>query len=668
MFHLSIDIETFSSVDLKKSGLYKYVQSPDFQVLLFAYSFNGGPVDIIDLTCGERVPPQVTGALFDANVIKHAYNASFEWYCLSRHFNLLDYRQWPPELWLPQWHCTQLHGLYCGYTRGLAATGEALGLPADKLKDKKGSALIRTFCVPCKPGKSNGNRTRTLPKHEPEKWEMFKAYCQQDVVTEMEIERRLSAFPVAEDIQEQWIQDQRINLRGVAVDMDLMESALTIDECVRERDLAEAMQISGLENPNSRDQLKNWLEEETGEKLADVSKDTVTKMLKTSDDARVNRMLTLRQELSKTSVKKYQAMANTTCKDGRARGLLQFYGANRTGRWSGRALQPQNLPRTHISMLELSRELVKRKNISGLEIIYGPVSGTLSQLIRTALIAPQGKLLCSADFSAIEARVIAWLAGEQWKLDVFATHGKIYEASASQMFGVPIEKIAKGNPEYELRQRGKVAELGLGYGMGVARFIETAATQYNVFFSQEEANDIVSRWKKSNRRIVDMWQAVNAAAIEAMQTGRPTQTHRCIFAVEGDTLGNTFLTITLPGGRRLFYASPHLDLDQWDRQALFYYGSENGKWKRQSTYGGKLVENIVQATARDCLAVAMERVEAAEYPIVFHVHDEIVCEVNSGTAERDLRDICDLMGRPIPWAPGLLLKADGYISKFYKKD
>ncbi len=469
MHHLSIDLETYSSVPIGKAGAQKYIASDDFTILLFAYSLDGGPVEVVDIASGEVLPSWLRSAITDPEYIKHAYNAPFEWGCLSKFFGTL-----PPE----QWRCTMFHGLYCGYTAGLDATGYALGLPEDKRKSNTGKALIRYFCVPCKPTKSNGGRTRNFPKHDPEKWALFKEYNRQDVVTEMEIERRLSAFPVPDWVQKQWETDLIINARGVAVDMDMVRGALAIGAEEKADLMEEATRISGLDNPNSVKQVIRWLNEETDseEVVTSLTKETVSAMLgRDTNSPDVQRMLEIRQELGKTSTKKYDAIEMCVCPDGRTHGLLQFYGANRTGRWAGRLVQVQNLPRTYLEPLELARDMVRDQKRAGLRVVYGSVSDTLSQLIRTAFVAAPGNVLIDADFSAIEARVISWLAQEEWRLEVFRTHGKIYEASASQMFGVPIERIKKGNPEYSLRQRGKVAELALGYqgGVGAMRRMDT---------------------------------------------------------------------------------------------------------------------------------------------------------------------------------------------------
>ena len=660
MRHLSIDLETFSSVPIGAAGAYKYIQSPDFEILLFAYSLDGGPVEIIDLACGEMLPDWLEAAIGDPAYIKHAYNAPFEWYCLSKYFGVI--------LPVDQWRDTMLHGLYCGYTAGLDATGKALGLPAEKQKLAVGKSLIRYFCVPCAPTKSNGGRTRNLPKHDPEKWALFKTYCQGDVVTEMEIERRLSGFPVPADIEKQWQTDLRINARGVAVDMDMVHGAIKIGNDTRDQLMAEAVSITGLENPNSVAQLSGWLKDAGGLEFSDLRKDTVASALRmdgVTGDA--ERMLRIRQELGKTSTKKYDAIEAAVCADGRVRGLLQFYGANRTGRWAGRLVQVQNLPRTYIGYLPWARQAVKDLQTEKLRAMYGSVPDTLSQLIRTSFIAAPGHKLVDADFSSIEARVISWLAGEQWRLEVFRTHGKIYEASASQMFGVPLERIKKGNPEYALRQRGKVAELALGYQGSVGALITMGALDMGI--PEEDLPDIVTRWRESNKRIVDLWYAVESAAVSVIQTGHQAGVNGILFQREFDLENDLdFLTITLPSRRKLFYARPELGENQWGRPSITYYGvnQTTKQWTPLETYGGKLVENIVQATARDCLAAAIENLEAAGFPVVFHVHDE--CVIDCPEAQADLDEVVKLMTLPIPWATGLPLNADGWVGDFFKKD
>lgn len=660
MDHLSIDLETFSSVPIAKAGAQKYIASPDFEILLFAYSLNGAPPVCCDIAQGEHLPDWVLDALCDPQCLKHAYNAAFEWGCLSKFMG----RQLPPE----QWRCTMFHGLYAGYPAGLDAAGRALGLPEDKRKLSTGKALIRYFCVPCTPTKSNGGRRRNLPNHDPARWELFKEYNAQDVTTEMEIERRLSLITVPDWLQRQWETDLLINARGVAVDMEMVNGALEIGATVRERLTQEAVRISGLSNPNSVQQLSAWLEQETGEEVTDLRKDTVAKMIAQAPDIpEVQRMLEIRQELGKTSTKKYDAIEQAVCPDGRVRGLLQFYGANRTGRWAGRLVQVQNLPRTYTQPLELARNLVKLRKLDNLRLVYGSVPDTLSQLIRTAFVASDGNVLFDADFSAIEARVISWLAGEQWRLDVFKTHGKIYEASASQMFGVPIERIKKGNPEYALRQKGKVAELALGYHGGAGALINMGALDMGI--PEDDLPDIVQRWRDTNKRICDLWYKMNSAAVEAISTGCSVGVGRLLVSCEYDAVHEVeYLTVLLPSGRKLYYNSPQIGENKWGGPSISYMGMDQTtkKWKRIETYGGKLVENCVQAVARDCLAQAIENLEAKGLPVVFHIHDEVVIDCRADTAT--LEDVVDIMSQPIPWAPGLPLNADGWVGGFFKKD
>lgn len=655
--HLSIDIETKSSVDITKAGAYRYAQSEDFEILLFACKYDEEDVQLVDLTAGESIPEWILTALMNPNVIKHAYNAAFEWYCL----NTAGYRT-PLE----QWNCTMIHGLYCGYTAGLGATGKAIGLPQDKQKLSTGKALIRYFCTPCKPTKSNGGRSWNLPKHAPEKWELFREYCKQDVVTENEILKRLQAFPVPEEEQRLWRMDILMNAYGVRVDTNLIAGALAIDSHSTECLTAEAFRITGLSNPNSATQLQQWLSGK-GVDIPNLQKATVEEYLQREDlpdDAR--KILEIRQQLGKTSIKKYVAMDTAKGADDRVRGLTQFYGANRTGRWAGRLVQLQNLPRNYLKTLDYARNLVKDKNYDGIKLLYGNVPDTLSQLIRTAFIPSGGNKFVVADFSAIEARVIAWLAGEQWVNEVFATHGKIYEATASQMFHVPIEKIAKGNPEYSLRQKGKVATLALGYQGGTAALIAMGAL--NMGLAEEELPDIVQRWRGANPRIRDLWYAVEQAALTTMQTAQPQGIYGLIFRYEGDLVyGQSFLTVQLPSGRKLFYPKPFLQENQFGKMAIHYYtvGQQTRKWEVASTYGGKMTENIVQAIARDCLAETLKRIDRMGLQVVFHVHDEVIIDA---PASITVDEICDLMAEPIPWAPGLILKGAGFESDYYMKD
>lgn len=657
MKHLSIDIETKSSADIGKTGLYRYAQDPDFSVLLFAYMEDDLPVQVVDLAMGESIPTRILEAMRDPHITKHAYNAAFEWYCLNR----VGY-----ETPLDQWKCTMIHGLYCGYTAGLEATGKAIGLPQDKRKLTTGKALIRYFCVPCKPTKSNGGRTWNLPRHAPEKWELFKEYNGQDVVTEHEILKRLQAFPMPEAEWQQWRMDVQMNALGVRVDTELIQGALEVGGRTMEELTQEAYRITGISNPNSPTQILGWLEEQ-GIPLDNLTKETVAGTLERTDlPETVRRVLVIRQQMGKTSIKKYTAMDTAKCEDDRIRGLTQFYGASRTGRWAGRLVQLQNLPRNYLRTLDSARNLVKQKNYAAVKALYGNVPDTLSQLIRTAFIPSEGHKFVVADFSAIEARVIAWLAGEEWVNEVFATHGKIYEATASQMFHVPIEKIVKGNPEYALRQKGKVATLALGYQGGTSALIQMGALDMGL--AEEELPDIVHRWRNANPRIRDLWYAVEEAALQVMYTAQPQAINGLIFRLEGDVIyGQSFLTVQLPSGRKIFYPKPFLQENKFGKQAIHYYtvGQQTHKWEVTSTYGGKMTENIVQATARDCLAETLRRIHALGLQVVFHVHDEVIIDAPMDVA---VDTVCGLMGEPIPWAPGLILKGAGFENSYYMKD
>lgn len=671
LHHLSIDLETYSEVSIGKAGSYRYILDPSFEILLFAYSLDGMPVEVIDVASGQIIPLWLKNALKNPLYIKHAYNVAFEWFALSKYLGWL-----PPD----QWRDTMLHALYCGYPASLDAAGKAMGLPEDKKKLTTGKALIRYFCVPCKPSNANGNRTRNLPKHDPDKWKLFKEYNGQDVVTEMEIDHRLSAFPVPAFVQKQWETDLQMNARGVAADMELVRGALVIGAIVKSRLMTEARQLSGLDNPNSIRQLAQWLTDATDSdaEITSVTKETVATMLKQPQPANVQRMLEIRQELGKTSTKKYDALETCIADDGRVRGLLQFYGANRTGRWAGRLVQVQNLPRTYTHPLPPARQLVKDRNIDGLRMMYGSINDTLSQLIRTAFVATPGNVLIDADFSAIEARVISWLAGQEWRLEVFRTHGKIYEASASQMFHVPIEKIKKGNPEYALRQRGKVAELALGYQGGVSAMRRMDVGHNLDDLSDDEVKGIVDRWRETNSMIRDLWNIVDSAAITVItnggaQTIRSETTDAIItLACELDVItGTRYMTILLPSGRKLYYPSPEIGVNRWGNPSVSYTGQNQTtkRWERVETYGGKLVENIVQAIARDCLAIAIENLEAQGLHVVFHIHDEVVIDTPAWADEDTmLETVTKIMTKPIPWAQALPLNADGWVDKFFKKD
>lgn len=656
MDHLSIDIETRSSADIGKTGAYRYAQDDDFEILLIAYKYNDEEKVIIDVKQGEVVPEYFVSWLTDKNIIKHAYNAAFEWYC----FNQAGLRT--P---IDQWQCDMIHGLYCGYPGGLAKIGDAIGLSEDKKKMSVGKALIRYFCVPQRATKKNGGRKYNDPKHDLEKWALFKEYCLQDVETEWQIEKRLSLYPVPESEWHQWRMDVLMNAYGVRADVPVIKGALAINAQVTDRLTREAMLLTHLENPNSTSQLLVWLSDH-GVDTPNLQKETVKEILKCNLSNDVRRVLEIRQQLGKTSIKKYVAMETALCRDERIRGLTQFYGANRTGRWAGRLVQLQNLPRNYLKTLNFARELTKKANTEMLEIVYGDAQDTLSQLIRTAFIPSEGRKFVVADFSAIEARVIAWLAGEEWVNEVFATHGKIYEATASQMFHVPIEKIKKGNPEYSLRQKGKVATLALGYQGGVNALIAMGALKMGL--DESELPDIVGRWRQANPRIKDLWGKVENAAITAYRTAQPQAINNLIFSMENDLIyGQTFLTVRLPSGRKLYYPKPFLQVNDLGRDALHFYGTNQttGKWGIVSTYGGKLTENIVQAVARDCLAVTLGRINRLGYQVVFHVHDEVIIDA---PMDLSVDTICDLMAEPIPWAPGLILKGAGFESQYYMKD
>lgn len=657
MQHLSIDIETRSSVNISKCGAYKYAQSEDFEILLFSYKLNDSEVKLVDLKQGEKIPDDIVALLNNPDCIKHAYNAAFEWYCLIR----AGY-----ETNISQWRCTMMHATYLGLPAGLGMTGKAIGIAEDKKKLTTGSRLIQYFSVSCKPTKTNGGRTWNDPHHDLEKWKLYCEYNMQDVEAEYEIYQYIKAFEVPSKEQKLWEMDILMNANGVMVDRALVNGVLSIDSESTNNLTEEAFKITGLENPNSVSQLKTWVESQLGEELDGLTKDVISDLLSRDNlPMKVKRVLEIRQQLGKTSVSKYSAMENAMCKDDRVRGLLQFYGANRTGRWAGRLVQVQNLPRNYIDTLDTARNFAKAGNYEALKLLYGNVPDTLSQLVRTAFIASKDKFIIS-DFSAIEARVIAWLAGEEWVNEVFATHGKIYEATASQMFNVPIDKISKGNPEYSLRQRGKVATLALGYQGGESALIAMGADRMGL--TSEELTDIKVRWREANKNIVRLWYAVGDAVIQAMN-GNGTQYVRGLeIQREWDMMyGLDFISIKLPSGRSLYYPKPFLKLNQFEKDALHYYGvnQTTKKWEVNSTYGGKLVENIVQAIARDCLAETLLRLYEKNYDVVMHIHDEVVIDAYD---DEKLEDVNNILAEPIPWAPGLVLKGAGFETKYYMKD
>ncbi len=641
---LSMDIECFSDVDLIKCGVYAYADSPAFEILLFAYSFDGGETQIIDLAQGEKLPAEVEDAIFDVSVTKTAYNANFERTCLSKHFG----RYIPPE----SWHCSAVQAAMLALPRSLEDVGRVLGL--DEQKMKEGKELIRYFCVPCKPTKANGGRTRNLPCHAPEKWELFKTYCRRDVDVEKSIRRKLHNFPIPESEMGLYRLDQRINDRGVLVDMGLVEQAIACERLHKEVVTKRAYELTGLENPNSVAQLKGWLGD-MGMETESLSKKAVAEMI-AETDGEVEELLRLRLLMAKTSVKKYEAMERSVCSDGRVHGMLMFYGANRSGRWSGKNVQIQNLPKNDIPDLELARNLVKQRRFEDIELLYDSTPNVLSELIRTAFIPKPGCRFVVADFSAIEARVMGWLSGEEWVLDVFRGDGKLYEMTASRMFGIPMAEIGKGSPE---RAKGKVASLACQYGGSTGALVSMGALDMGL--TEDELPPLVAAWRKANPHMVQFWWDVDAAAIKAVTEKQKTKVGRIIFEYKSG-----ILFITLPSGRKLSYVKPRMAVNKFGRDGLTYEGiSENKKWSRIETYGPKLVENIVQGTARDLLAEAMLRVEKKGYPIVMHCHDEIIAEVPEGIGSVD--EMCEVMAVQPEWAEGLPLRADGYQCNFYQK-
>lgn len=646
---LGIDIETYSSEDIA-NGVYRYADAEDFTILLFAYSVNDGPVLITDIAQGEEIPSRIVEALTDPHVIKTAFNAAFERTCLNKFFGL--------NMDADQWECTMVRSAMLGLPLSLDAVGRVLKLEQQKMQE--GKSLIRYFSCPCKPTKVNGGRTRNLPQHAPDKWATFKRYCIRDVEVEQTIRRITAAYRIPESEHRLYVADQRINDRGVHVDMDLVTQAIRMDAAYKGRLNAEAMEISGLDNPNSVAQLKAWLEKETDTTVDKLSKKDLPALLASADNDKVERMLRIRQEMAKTSTKKYEAMRKTACSDGRVRGLLQFYGANRTGRWAGRLVQVQNLPQNHLEDLDYARSLVKSGDLSAVELLFGNVPDTLSQLIRTAFIAKDGCTFLVCDFSAIEARLIAWLAGEQWRLEVFRTHGKIYEASASMMFHVPVDEITKTDPR---RQKGKIAELALGYQGGVGAMKTMGGESMGL--TEEEMSEIVDNWRNANPAIVRLWKDVEAAARMVIRYGEPVSVKGLKFFM---SLGA--MMIQLPSGRCLSYPRPSVGVNRFGSESICYEGvSQTTKqWCQQETYGGKLVENIVQGIARDCLAITILRLEEKGYPIVFHVHDEVIIEAPENDGVHTLQGVEEIFRMPITWAPGLPLKGAGYTTKYYLKD
>ena len=642
MKSIEIDIESYSDVDLYKCGVYKYSSSPNFEILLFGYSVDGGDVKVADLACGEEIPAEILAALSDESVTKWAFNAMFERVCLSNYLG-----EWlEPE----SWKCSMVWSATLGLPLSLENVGAVLGLEKQKLSE--GKDLIRYFCVPCKPTKTNGGRTRNLPEHDRGKWERFKAYNLRDVEAEMQIQQRLVKFPMPDFVWEEYWQDQEINDRGIGVDMEMVRNAIAMDGRSKSELSAAMQELTELENPNSVQQMRQWLLE-NGMETDSLDKKAVAALLKDAPEP-LKTVLTLRQQLAKSSVKKYQAMENAVCEDRRAHGMFQFYGANRTGRFSGRIIQLQNLPQNHIPDLAQARELVKGGDFDALSMLYEDIPDTLSQLIRTAFVPQDGRKFIVADFSAIEARVIAWIAGERWRLKVFEGGGDIYCASASQMFHVPVEKHGVNG---HLRQKGKIAELAFGYGGSVGALKSMGALEMGL--AEEELQPLVSAWRDSNPSITEFWWAVDHAVKECVKKRMPTETHGIRFSYESG-----MLFITLFSGRRLAYVKPRIGENQFGGESVTYMGvGGTKKWERLESYGPKFVENIVQAVSRDILCYAMRTLRNCS--IVAHVHDEIIIEADK---RMSLSAVCEQMGRTPPWAKGLLLRADGYECSFYQKD
>jgi len=646
MKHIHLDLETYSSLNLAKSGVFRYVESPDFEILLLGFTIDGGPVEVIDLASGEKIPEEILSTITDDLVIKFAHNSAFERICLSRYLGYPTGKYLKPA----SWRCTMIWSAYMGLPLSLEGVGAVLGL--DKQKLKEGKELIRYFCMPCNATASNGGRTRNLPTHAPEKWSAFKAYNVRDVEVEMAIHEKLSKFPLPENVWDEYHLDQEINDRGVALDMELVHQAIKMDGQSRAELIRMMREITDLQNPNSVAQMKEWLSDQ-GLETDTLGKKAVEELLKTAPEP-LGKVLSLRQSLAKSSIKKYAAMDSAVCSDGRARGMAQYYGANRTGRWAGRLIQIQNLPQNHLEDLEQARSLVRNSNFEAIVMLYDSIPEVLSELIRTAFIPKPGYKFVVADFSAIEARVIAWLAGEKWRLDVFTSGGDIYCASASQMFRVPVEK---NGTNAHLRQKGKIAELGLGYGGSVGALKAMGALEMGL--TEDELQPLVTAWRASNPNIVRLWWDVDRAVKKSVKERTTTETHGIRFSCQSG-----MLFISLPSGRRLSYVKPRIGTNQFGSECVTYEGvGATKKWERIESYGPKFVENIVQAISRDILCFAMKNLQ--NYPIVMHVHDEIVIEAEP---EVSVKTICEIMGQTPPWANGLLLRADGFECNFYQKD
>lgn len=660
---LTIDLETYSPQDIGKVGAYRYAQDPDFEILLASAAVDDHRVVLIDTTDnGNAGLAAVKPPLFDPRFTKRAWNAAFEWWCLSEYFHLTQQQR---EDWLEQWEDSMVHAMYCGLPASLKEAGKALRLPEDKAKMREGAALIRYFCCPCKPTKTNGGRTRNLPDHDPAKWEIFRQYNIRDVETERHIDNLLAPFTVPDFIWQQWRDDVRMNSRGIATDANLTSGALWCGQQYSAELFEEAQRITGLTNPNAPGQLRDWLND-NGADLPDLQKATVAEALKQPQPLSVKRVLEIRQGLGKSSLKKYDAIQAATGPDGRIRGTLQFYGATRTGRWAGRLLQVQNLPRTYLKHQNEVRQLIKGKQVDALEMIYGDVNDVLSQMIRTALIPAPGSVFIDADFSAIEARLIAWEAKEEWVLDVFRTTGKIYETTAAKMFGIPVETIVKGNPNYSYRQRGKVATLALGYqgGVGAMRRMDVSGALKDL--PDEEIQDMVNRWREQNPNIVQLWRTMEHAAKFVINSKRGCLAIPGVtFRMEASTTCPfPFMTMSLPSGRKLYYADPRVG----DDGHIHYMEQTDRGWQDSETYGGKLTENLTQAIGRDCLEFALDNLKAAGFKVVFHIHDEVVIERQTNDPEADLYEVRRIMSQPAPWAKGLPLNAEGWVGDFFTKD
>lgn len=665
---LTIDLETYSPQDIGKVGAYRYAQDPDFEILLCSVAVDGCKVYLMDLKAPRQEEytianwSQLKEMLFDPKYTKRAWNAAFEWWCLSEYFHLSQQER---EDCLDQWQDSMVHAMYCGLPASLKDAGKALQLPEDKAKMREGAALIRYFCCPCKPTKTNGGRTRNLPNHDPAKWEIFRQYNIRDVETERHIDNLLAPFTVPDFIWQQWRDDVRMNSRGIATDANLTSGALWCGQQYSAELFEEAQRITGLINPSAPGQLKAWLRD-NGLALPDMQKATVAEALKQPQNPAVKRVLEIRQGLGKSSLKKYDAIQAATGPDGRIRGTLQFYGATRTGRWAGRLLQVQNLPRTYLKHQNEVRQLIKGKQVEALEMIYGDVNDVLSQMIRTALIPAPGSVFIDADFSAIEARLIAWEAREEWVLDVFRTTGKIYETTAARMFGIPVETIVKGHPNYSYRQRGKVATLALGYqgGVGAMRRMDVSGALKDL--PDEEIQDMVNRWREQNPNIVQLWRTMEHAAKFVINSKRGCLAIPGVtFRMEASTTCPfPFMTMSLPSGRKLYYANPSVG----DDGHIHYMEQTDRGWQDSETYGGKLTENLTQAIGRDCLEFALDNLKAAGFKVVFHIHDEVVIERKTNDPEADLYEVRRIMSQPAPWAKGLPLNAEGWVGDFFTKD